>query len=345
MKAMTSILVLALLATLSGCSAPTRSNTAPPPISKCQSELSSSIPEMAAFFKAKGKLPTESESRPLEGMEIVLTINRMILSSPTTQEDDRDDACFEQHKKENFDKILVALKQNQMPPTVSFIAGHSIDQALLEEWASRGHLLGNMTYGRFKAKKGTADEFIASVARNSEVLAPVWQKHPPKQKYFRYPGLKLDDDPQKMSQIRASLKKSGYFEVPATIDSRDGLFAQLYCSALARQDQSCANFIKESFKSLLLDKTMKARVAARQVAGRDIKHILMIEANQLIAETLGELIAWYKSLGARFVSIEELTRDPFFAGDNSLAAARDIIKQTLREQLSIADTRPRPGAQ
>ncbi|HEY7910862.1 MAG TPA: polysaccharide deacetylase family protein [Blastocatellia bacterium] len=345
MKAITILLLMALMTYITGCSAPTRSNTSPPPISKCQSELSSSIPEMAAFFKAKGKLPTESASRPLEGMEIVLTINRMILSSPSAQEDDRDDACFDQHRKENFDKILGALKQNQMPPTVSFIAGHSIDQALLEEWASSGNLIGNMTYGRFKAKKGTADEFISSVARNTEVLAPVWQKNPAKQKFFRYPGLKLDDDPQKMAQIRAYLKKSGYFEVPATIDSRDGLFAQLYCSALSRQDQSCANFIKESFKSLLLDKTLKAREAARQVAGRDIKHILMIEANQLMADSLGELLAWYKSLGARFVSIEELPRDQFYASDNSLIAARDIIKQTLREQLSIPETRPRPGAQ
>jgi peptidoglycan/xylan/chitin deacetylase (PgdA/CDA1 family) len=344
MKAITSFLIVTLLATISGCSAPTRSNTSPPPISKCQSELSSSIPEMAAFFKAKGKVPTEPGSRPLEGMEIVLTVNRMILSSPPAR-DDRDDACYEQHKRENFDKILDALKQNQMPPTVSFIAGHAFEQPLLEEWASNGNLIGNMTYGRFKAKKGTADEFIASVERNSEVLAPVWEKNPPKHKFFRYPGLKLDDDPEKMSQIRAYLKKNGYFEVPATIDSRDGLFAQLYCSALARQDQSCASFIKESFKSLLIDKTLKAREAARQVAGRDIKHVLMIEANQLTADTLGELIAGYKSLGARFVSIEEITRDPFYTGDNSLLATRDIIKQTLREQLSIAETRPRPGAQ
>jgi hypothetical protein len=141
---------------------------------------------------------------------------------------------------------------------------------------------------------------------------------------------------KKPREIRAFLKQSGYVEVPATIDSRDDSFSQPYCAALARGDNVCANFIAATFKSLLLDRTIKARAAAGKIAGRDVRQILMIQANQLTCDLLDELLRWYKAMGVRFISLDDALRDPFYAVDDVTNKAKQIIRETKRAQLGLA---------
>lgn len=320
-----------------GCSSARNNNQSRPQMSKCKDSLST-IPEVAELLRARGKQAEEVDTKPLAGMEIALTINRMVRTK-VDPDADADDMCYTENTRENFDKLISALKQNNMPPTVDFIVGQTLDGDIQEEWIRAANLIGSMTFSRNKPNKATAQEFIDDIARNEQALEPLWKKYPPKQKYFRYPGLRLDSDEQKLGQIRAYLKQKGYREVPATIDARDGLFAQSYCAALARGEQDCANFIKANFKSVLLDKSIKARAAARNVAGREIKHILMIRANQLTCDMLGEILAWYKALGARFISLEEALSDTFYGNDASWASANTIIDETMKAQLAAGGGR------
>ena len=321
-----------MLFSFAGCSSPGKVTAARPTMSKCIEELNN-IPEVAASLRNHGKQSDEVNSRPLQGMKIALTLNRMVRNK-IDPDANADDACFTENTRENFEKLIKALKDNNMPPTVDFIVGHTLDQDLQEEWLRSGNLIGNMTYNRWKPKKGTAQEFIDNIARNEQALAPLWEKFPQKQKYFRYPGLRLDSDAQKVGQIRAYLKQKGFAEVPATIDAKDGLFSQNYCAARARGDQDCANFIKATFKSLLLDKSVKARAVANKIAGHEIKHVLMLRANQLTCDMLGELIAWYKALGAEFITLDEALGDSFYAGETAMHSANTIIDETMREQVS-----------
>ena len=111
--------------------------------------------------------------------------------------------------------------------------------------------------------------------------------------------------------------------MPTTIDAQDGLLIQMYCGAQAKGDSNCVNFIKANFFSLLLDTTVKARAIAKEIAGREIKHILVIRANQLTCDTLAEMIAWFKGLGARFISLDEALSDPFYL--TMVAGRRPIV--------------------
>jgi hypothetical protein len=268
-------------------------------------------------------------------MEIALTINRMVRSTADPDRD-QDDWCYTENARENFDKLLRALKDNGIPPTVDFLAGESLDQGLQEEWLRSGNLIGTLTYKGLSPKKGSAQEFIDTLTRNEQELGPLWSKFQRKQKYFRYPSLKLGMDTQRPREIQAFLKQNGFVEVPATIDSRDEYFSQPYCAALARGDKVCANFVIATFKSMLLDKTLKARAAARKIAGRDVKQILMIQANQLTSDLLDELLRWYKAMGVRFISIDEALSDPFYATEDVTNTASQIIWETRRAQMGVA---------
>jgi len=300
-------------------------------MTKCQDELSV-IPEVAAALKNRTK-PDEQGSQPLAGMQVALTVNGLVRSNADPDEDD-DDWCYTENTRDNLDKLLAALKQNQMPPTVDFVIGQYMDEELQKEWLSSGNLVGNMTYDRKKSKKKSAQEFIDSVIRNEQDLAPLIEKTQQKRKYFRYPGLRIDPDPQKRAQIHASLKQMGYVEVPATVEARDGLFAQNYCAALARGDQVCANYVRATFQSLLTDKLIKARAAASVIAGQDIKHILLVRANQLTCDSLSELIAVYKSLGVKFVSLDEALQDSFYSSIDAGNLANVVIEETRRAQIN-----------
>ena len=289
------------------------------------------IPEVAALsLKAPGKKPDDGDTS-VAGMEIALTINGMIRSTVDPNRN-RDDWCYTENTRDNFVKLLNALKDNEIPPVIDFLTGDSLDESLQAEWLRSGNLIGSLTYKYRNPKKGTAQEFIESVSRTERELAPLLSQSKQKQKYFRYPSLKLGSDTERPREIRNFLKQHGLIEVPATIDSRADYFSQPYCAALSRGDKVCANFISAKFKSILLDKTLKARAAAQKIAGRDIKQILMINANQLTSDLLDELLRWYKAMGARFVSIDEALGDPFYATEDVTKTAFQIIRATKDAQ-------------
>jgi hypothetical protein len=326
-------IILILLFLSAGCSASKRAQAAKPEMTRCQEELNS-IPEVAAASpKARSKQPDAEGS--LEGMQIALTINRMV-RSVADPDQDQDDWCYTENTRENFEKIVSALKQNGIPPTVDFVAGDSLDEELQEEWLRSGNLIGSMTFVERAVTKRPAEDTISSIARNETALAPLWNKFERKRKYFRYPFLKLGMDDQRPHQIRAYLKQNGYVEVPATIDPRDDYFSQAYCAALARGDKMCANFVIATFKSTLLDKTIRACTIARQRAGHDLKHILMFQANQLTCDLLGELLRSYKAMGVRFISVDEALGDPFYATEDVTSKANQIIWETRLGQLGQA---------
>ncbi len=331
----TIAIILVLLVVSAGCSASRNTQAAKTEMTRCQEDLNE-IPEVAASLRARTKQPGDEASLKdaLSGMEIALTIDLMVRSKADPDRD-LDDWCYTENSRENLEKLITALKQNSIPPTVDFLEGDSLDQQVQEDWLRSGNLIGTMTFAGLSVKKRSAQEFIEALDKNERALGPLWTRFERKQKYFRYPALKLGMDAQRPREVRAYLKQKGYIEVPATINERADYFSQPYCAALARGDKVCANFISATFKSLLLDKTTKARAAARTIAGRDVKQIWSIRASQLTCDLLGSLLNWYKAMGVKFISLDEALSDPFYATEDVTNAANQIIWETKRAQSGL----------
>lgn len=302
------------------------------PMEKCLEQLKR-IPEVGALLTSQDRRTAET-ARPLEGMEIALTLNGMIRSR-SNPDDDIDSWCENENSAANLDKLIRALKEHDLPPTVDFVVGQSLDKDMVERWLQSGNRVGNMTYSRVKAKRRDPQEFIDDVMRNDKTLAPLWEKYPAGQKYFRYPRLKVSREPQSREQVRAFLKANGYLEAMATLDAPDEHFSEVYCAARARGDETCATYIKENYKMLLLDTTLRTRAAAKERAGYDVKMILNVGVNQFTCDYLGEVILWFKNLGARFISLDEALRDPLYTSfdDKGRPISRVIIRETRRAQL------------
>jgi len=314
-------LTAALLFSLSACGPQDKPSAASRRFSKCAEELNG-IPALAELRKSRNK-PDQENQKPFEGMELALTINEMVTSQ--VDEKNVDDLCYAQDKRENFDKLIKALSENSMPPTVSFIEGMWLDPALQTDWLKSGNLIGNLTFDRRKAKKSHGQEFVDNIARNDHLLASLWKSFPPRKKFFRYPHFKTADDRDR-ELTSEYLKKNGYIEVPVTIESPEEVFGQMYCAALSKGNLECAKLIKANFFSLLLEVASKARAEAREKAGREIKHVLSVRASQLTCDTLGEMLAWFKGLGARFVSIDEALSDRYYDTKQARAASESSMR-------------------
>ncbi len=325
---LTSVLVLGS----AGCVNRTaKSGTGPP--STCLRDLNT-IPEMAAVLRSRKNDSEEFQSRPFEGLELALTINGMVMSS-VDPDADADDLCFTENTPENLDRLANALESNSMPPTVSFIRGRWLDERMQKEWLKRGNLVGSLGYDKLRAGETNAEEFINDVQRNDAALAVLWGGSAPARRYFRFARRKIWRDRREMDTGKAYLKKNNFVLVPATIDLLDHLFSQRYCSALSRGDQSCANLIKANFRSLAIDTTLRARSIAANMAGHDVKHIVAVRANQFTCDNLSDLLKWYKSLGARFITVDEALSDPFYAADE----AGNVVGETRTAQRAAGDKR------
>jgi peptidoglycan-N-acetylglucosamine deacetylase len=309
-----------------------------PPMTKCLEQLTR-IPEVGALLKSQTREAAGTDL-PLQGMEIALTLNGMI-KSKSDPDDEIDSWCEYENQAENLDKLIKALKEQNLPPTVDFVVGQSLDQAMVERWLQSGNLIGNMTYSRKKANKRKVQEFTDDVLLNDRTLAPLLEKYPAGQKYFRYPGLRVNRDPQSREQIRSLLKANGYLEAMATIDVVDEQFSDVYCAARARNDEVCANFIKENYKILLLDTTLRIRKQAKRRTGHDVKMIMNVSMNQFTCDYLGEVIRWYKSLGARFITLDEALQDPLYTSfdEKGRALARSLIREARRAQVDTLEAK------
>jgi hypothetical protein len=324
------ILLLTISAT--ACKRAPKGGDGKPPVARCMEDLNN-IPELAALKTRDKDQPEEgSAGKPLDGLEIALTLNDQVRS--TGDPNDVDNWCEREDSRENFDRLVATLKQQQMPPTVDFAVGQVLDPQLAQAWVASGNLLGGLTYSRKKPNKSTADEFINDIARNEQTISPFRQNLPGQPKYFRFPRMKVSLDTEARTKIDRYLRDNGYTIAPATIDAHDETFNWIYCSAMSRKDEDCVNLLRVYFKSLLLDTTLKARESARQLAGHDVKHIFVVKADQLTCDFLGEIIAWYKTMGVRFITLDEALRDPFYkmVDGEGKPVAQGLIRKIKHEQ-------------
>jgi peptidoglycan/xylan/chitin deacetylase (PgdA/CDA1 family) len=303
-----------------------RAEAQKPPLSKCKDELSAIRDARSALQSRKQDEQAPAES--IEGLELALTFNGMIASSVDPSAD-LDDWCYSQNTRENFDKLVAVLKDRGVPPAVAFVTGSRTDLVLAKEWVKSGQLLGNTTFHRRKLVKASVEEFTNDIAENDKLIAGLMSQSSPV-RYFRYPDGRSNRDAEKRAAVSGWLKKNGYHEAASTIDARDHRFSQVYCSALARNDQSCANYVKAVFISVLMERTARTRKVVDEMAGHPVKQVLAIGANQLICDALGEILDAYRAKGVRFVPLDAALQDPLYSGGDIWERVRMINRATRR---------------
>ena len=183
--------------------------------------------------------------------------------------------------------------------------------AILRRWIGAGAVLGNHTYSHADLNSMIASRFEEEIVRGERVirrLAP--DRSSPR--FFRFPFNHTGDTPEKKAAVEKFLAVRGYTIAPDTIDSEDYVFNAPYTRPDVVPDGATRSRLRGAYADFVVAAAEFAARASRELFGREIPQILLLHANDINADALGEVLGRLRGRRFRFVSLEAAMRDPVY---------------------------------
>jgi peptidoglycan-N-acetylglucosamine deacetylase len=219
-------------------------------------------------------------------------------------------------------KQLLATLREQKIPVVGFVNERKLyfhwDEvneriAALNMWLEAGFELGNHTYGHTSLNRAGLKEFEDSVIQGENVTRLLLAQHNMKLRYFRHPYLDTGRDLQTRREAEAFLSERGYRIAPVTLDAWDWMFATIYEDAKKRGDTALQQEVVKSYLSYTTEVFSYFEKLSRDLMGYEPTQILLMHANQLEAEHIGEVLDLIRKRGYRFVTLEAALGDSAYS--------------------------------
>ncbi len=217
------------------------------------------------------------------------------------------------------DAMLAALRAHRVP-TVSVVNENKLEAptaderaariALLTQWVSAGHVLGNHGYSHRDANALTAEAYLADIAKGEAITRDLMRRRQPYVLYFRHPYTHTGDTLEKRDAITRGLAARGYAVMPHTIENSDWLFNVPY----VKSDAAGRAKLQDSYLAHTAAATAFAEAKAAELFGRDdVPQTLVIHTLALNADALDALLTMFEGRGYRFITLDEAMRDKAYA--------------------------------
>ena len=272
----------------------------------------------------QNRLREEQES--LDGMEIAITVDDLPAHGeiPTGM-----------NRRDIGKGVLRALESVHTPPVYGFSNAQQLTWApdsleVLKDWLQSGHLLGNHTFSHVNLAHSTADAYIADIVAMDGLLTFLsTTKSPPK--VFRYPYMNEGDTLEKHDRVRTFLENNGYQVAQITIHYDDWAWNNAYVRCQAMNDKAKMQWLQHHVVAAARREVRQAQKAAELVAGRDVRHILLVHLTAFNALTLAEVLAALRADGVNFIDLPRAMNDPIYRLNPgpSLSAGPTFLKQLL----------------
>jgi len=210
--------------------------------------------------------------------------------------------------------ILRTLEDHQIQ-AAGFVVGEKIDDDLtnfvvIEDWASRGHILGNQTHADIDLNELDADEFLEHLGDGQNYLRRLSRAFDFNYRYIRFPFLHQGNTERKKNRVTKALYNADYKIAPVTVKTSDYRFNQFYVEREGDPEKLA------QLKLLFLDHITQALDYAESqseaVFSRNINHILWLRSGLATAQFLEDLIVQLRDRGYQIISFEEALSDPAY---------------------------------
>jgi len=181
--------------------------------------------------------------------------------------------------------------------------------ALLQKWLDNGHELGNHGYSHKDINELPFEEYKQEILKGERVTRPLAAKAGIPYRFYRHPYLSAGSELKIRQELDFFLEQNNYRIAPNTITYRDYTFSTAYDIALKDKNMELANRIRDAYLPYTLSQWETAEQQARDLFGRDIKQILMVHANTLNADVLGDIIEMMTKRGYTFITIDQALED------------------------------------
>lgn len=233
-----------------------------------------------------------------------------------------------------------------------FVVEEKIDEEVsnyivLEDWVTRGHILGNHTYSHVDLHELSAEDFLHHVADGQKYLWKLSKSKPFNFRYLRFPYLHEGDTAGKKKEVARTLRNGGYEIAAVTVLTADLSFNDLFIEY--EQDAEMVGRLKSIYLTHVSKMLDYAESQSQQVFGRNITHILWLHCGIATASFLEDLITMLRKRGYEFVSFPEALSDPAFQTQENyvgpeglsfidrVAAARRLPYDAGHAKLSAAE--------
>jgi peptidoglycan-N-acetylglucosamine deacetylase len=222
--------------------------------------------------------------------------------------------------KEMTAKLLGTLR-DQKVPAVGFVNEQKlyhlgeVDEriATLNLWLENGFELGNHTYSHPSLNNVPIQNWEEEVVRGETVTRWLLAQYKMRLRYLRYPFLDEGRDIKTRRDVQAFLSSRGYEVAPVTMDAWDWMYGGVYEDARRRGDTALQQRLVSSYLSYTTTVFEYFEKLSKDLVGYEPKQILLLHANWLEADHIGELIDLLRKRGYQFIALETALEDPAFS--------------------------------
>ncbi len=223
--------------------------------------------------------------------------------------------------KKHHHRLISAMKKAKAPVTgfVNESKLYSNGQlqkkriAMLDDWLKAGFELGNHTYGHISMHDVELHAYKENILKGERELRPLLANYGQTPKWFRHPYLRTGRTMEDKASLQKFLTEHGYTIAPVTIDNGEWVWASAYRKTLAKGgDKATLARLRKDYVPYMVAKVDFYERTSIELLGYNLPHILLMHANELNAETYGDLIAGIRARGYQFVSLDEAMRDPAY---------------------------------
>ena len=223
----------------------------------------------------------------------------------------------------------------------AFVVGRNVEKQegkdIVAAWDKAGHLIGNHTYSHrdFNAPEADVKTYSEDILRAEALL----KDYPRFRKYLRFPMLKEGETPAKRDAMREFMSQNGYRNGHVTIDNSDWAIDQRLTARLKKDPNADLKPYRDFYLEHMWARAEYYDSLARRVAGRPVKHTILVHFNLLNGLFLNDVIEMLKAKGWQPIDAEEAYTDSvFLAQPKVVPAGESIIWSMAKEKGTIAKT-------
>jgi peptidoglycan/xylan/chitin deacetylase (PgdA/CDA1 family) len=183
---------------------------------------------------------------------------------------------------------------------------------VLRMWLARGHELGNHTFSHLDFQTTPLGRFEDDTIHGEVVTRQLMREQGRDEQFFRFPYNHTGPTKDAKEAFARFLAERGYRVAPFTVQHDDYIFNDVY----VRARRSWNSALQERVRAAYLDHLDTAldyyERITRDLFGHDIPQILLIHANDLNADAIGDMLHKLRQRGYTFVSLDEALRDPAY---------------------------------
>ncbi|UCE40495.1 MAG: polysaccharide deacetylase family protein [Candidatus Aminicenantes bacterium] len=215
-------------------------------------------------------------------------------------------------------KLLISLEKNNVPAIGFVNLGKLYDKngrldnrrlALLKRWLDAGFELGNHTFSHLDLHKTSLAEFTQDLLKGEGILRNLCKDHGRDLAFFRHPLLHTGLDLETKNGLEQFLMNHGYRIAPVTMDNSEWIYARAYDIANGKADIGLKKRIATAYLDYMERVFAYYEDQSRTLFGREVKQVLLIHANTLNSEYLGDLARLLKTRGYTFISLAKALED------------------------------------